>query len=494
MEKKAFMPGIRFYLSATCEPTSYFPSTGVRQGCALAPLLFSIVIDSLAWRIQSCVDTQPNLGVTIPGLIRHTHSRVSIMLYADDLVLFGHSPEALQKLVDVTETWCREWGFSLSSTKSKVMHIVPTNGRRIIPPIQCSAGTIEAVTTFKYLGVIFSQDLSINNEIASRMELFHKSHVNLDRLYVNNTWTVKSRTQTYLSLTESIGLYASSTWLTTYDSLTPLLSKVASHLRVLLSLPKIPNLSTACSELHIVHPWLLAKRIQLDWLKSQLETPNLITALLRTPVRRAPIYQILLSCKSIGYMTLQSFNEFWPLFHSIDTIIQRERRTTKRVDNYFLYYNHVRWTNANQLLLNLRHPQLHFGRSILHQFRTGTWRNASDDTRIYCGKHRLPLPANIALCKFCGHIKEDLPHILLDCPIWTPVRESHLPNMLSQFICFPDWHTLNPTQQTAVLLGGLPPDISLLVWSEKHLLTAVTSFLQAIVETRNAVKNLLGYE
>ena len=186
------------------EASEYFPATGVRQGCCLAPLLFSVVIDMLSWELESKLRQNQLLGVSVPAVQRTGFcDRFIQLLYADDLVMVGHDQAALQLSVSHMEAWSSAWGFSPSSSKSKVMSIIPLHGVRPPARIDFLQGPLEQVSTFKYLGVNFTSDLSFTQEQAARRRLLHLLYTKLDSLYRNNAWTVKSRTMAYLSLTES---------------------------------------------------------------------------------------------------------------------------------------------------------------------------------------------------------------------------------------------------------------------------------------------------
>ena len=69
--------------------TDWFNVTsGVRQGDTLSPILFSLFINELAIGIKNL-----NLGIDIGG------KQISILLYADDIVLMSDSEENLQQIL-----------------------------------------------------------------------------------------------------------------------------------------------------------------------------------------------------------------------------------------------------------------------------------------------------------------------------------------------------------------------------------------------------------
>ena len=70
---------------------------GVRQGCPLSPLLFSLFIS----------DLEDSLKTKSSGRIKIGDQEVSIIMFADDLVLLADSSEGLQQSLSVLQEYCR---------------------------------------------------------------------------------------------------------------------------------------------------------------------------------------------------------------------------------------------------------------------------------------------------------------------------------------------------------------------------------------------------
>ena len=60
---------------------------------------------------------------------------ISILLYADDIVLLANSPENLQYLLDITFKWCEKWRLSINGEKTEIMHIRTKNNPRSQYPL-----------------------------------------------------------------------------------------------------------------------------------------------------------------------------------------------------------------------------------------------------------------------------------------------------------------------------------------------------------------------
>ena len=85
--------------------------TGLRQGCVISPLLFSLYINSLVVELKNEACGVSCRGSLVPGL-----------LYADDTSLFGEDAIQLKHGLVVLEKWCNEWGVRINVMKSGIIH------------------------------------------------------------------------------------------------------------------------------------------------------------------------------------------------------------------------------------------------------------------------------------------------------------------------------------------------------------------------------------
>lgn len=80
---------IRYGIHGECK--KHFNIThGIRQGCTLAPLLFSLHINGVDILLQ-------NLGVDVPMIGKRA---TLLLLYVDDAVLISRTANGLQSLMD----------------------------------------------------------------------------------------------------------------------------------------------------------------------------------------------------------------------------------------------------------------------------------------------------------------------------------------------------------------------------------------------------------
>ena len=172
-------------------------TSGVPQGSILGPLLFLIYIDDIAH---------------IP-----LSEESKLVLYADDILLYHpiSSPwdyELLQRDVDAVQAYASTQHMTLNTTKCKFM-LVSRKNRPSIPSVTMSlyGVPLENVTTFKYLGVLLSSDLSWSSHIQKTCS---KARQLLGLLYRrfyrhSNEQTLR---QLYISLVRPHLEYGSSVW------------------------------------------------------------------------------------------------------------------------------------------------------------------------------------------------------------------------------------------------------------------------------------------
>ena len=126
------------------EQTEWFDlSTGVRQGCVMSPILFSLFINGLAKKINA--ETK---GIKVG------ERRVRLLLYADDIVLLAESAKDLQKMLDIVTQYSRQWRFRVNPKKDKSEVMLfgrkPRNKDR---KWKLAGGEIGETSMYKYLGI-----------------------------------------------------------------------------------------------------------------------------------------------------------------------------------------------------------------------------------------------------------------------------------------------------------------------------------------------------
>ena len=80
--------------------------------------------------------------------------KLFLLLYADDIVIFGKTPEELQKSLDILEAYCSRWKLTVNTNKTKI--VVFRRGGRLPANLEFkyNGNLIEIVNKFAYLGIV----------------------------------------------------------------------------------------------------------------------------------------------------------------------------------------------------------------------------------------------------------------------------------------------------------------------------------------------------
>ena len=94
--------------------TAWFTTTmGVRQGCPMLPLLFSLFFDRVIHYIQQ--HTQATDAISVAFLV------LQAALYADDVILLAPKPTSLQVQMDSLAAFSTAEAMRVSHDKTKIL-------------------------------------------------------------------------------------------------------------------------------------------------------------------------------------------------------------------------------------------------------------------------------------------------------------------------------------------------------------------------------------
>ena len=126
-------------------------NTGLKQGCVLSPLFFNAFVNDLTLVIKSL-----NCGIPVS-----LESSISILLYADDIVLLSESEANMQIMLDYLGNWWKTLGLTINFNKSKVMHFRAPSKQRTEYNFKCSSSSVDLIQKYKYLGLLFTEHLDL---------------------------------------------------------------------------------------------------------------------------------------------------------------------------------------------------------------------------------------------------------------------------------------------------------------------------------------------
>ena len=201
-----------------------FPVTnGVKQGCVLAPTLFSMVFSAMltdAFRDEKVgfeLRSRTDGGFFKPQRLR-SRRKVMIdflrdLLFADDCALCAPSQRDMQHMVDLFAKACKDFGLTISIPKTEVMY-QPAPGEPYTEPVICIEGQkLAATDKFVYLGSTMANNATIDDEISLRISRASASFGRLkDRVWARRGLSHETKLQVYHAVVLPSLLYACETW------------------------------------------------------------------------------------------------------------------------------------------------------------------------------------------------------------------------------------------------------------------------------------------
>ena len=152
-----------------------FPlSNGVKQGCVLAPTLFSIFF-SIVLR-EAKEDLQDGIYIrfrtdgslfNLRRLLKRTKTieeLITELLFADDCAVLANTEEALQHIVNCLSGATKNFGLTISLKKTEVLYQPPLREAYSPPHI-----SIEGTGHFTYPGSVISNDATVSKALDNRL-------------------------------------------------------------------------------------------------------------------------------------------------------------------------------------------------------------------------------------------------------------------------------------------------------------------------------------
>ena len=136
-------------------------TNGVKQGCVMAPTLFSIFLSAMldvAFQgrregvyIQSRQDADLFNVTHFKARTKCTLTLVTELLFADDSALIAHSPEGMQQVMNAFSDASKKFGLKINIKKTEVLY-QPNSSRTQEMDILVDGQKLNSVPEFTYLG------------------------------------------------------------------------------------------------------------------------------------------------------------------------------------------------------------------------------------------------------------------------------------------------------------------------------------------------------
>ena len=151
---------------------------GLRQGCPLSPILFSLFINDILPEAPCRPD--------------RWWPKVDCLLYADDVCLFAPSELQLRSLMAQVSEWADTWEMTIGQSKCGVMKFTPKGKEELERRIRATGEKwllqgkeISPVEEYKYLGLVITQDLNLRRMVEARVQVA-KTKLNFMARFLTN--------------------------------------------------------------------------------------------------------------------------------------------------------------------------------------------------------------------------------------------------------------------------------------------------------------------
>jgi exonuclease III len=183
--------------------TARFETTaGVLQGDVLAPFIFILCLD-LALR-AAIPDDDEGFQLERCRSSRHPGKRISVMAYADDLVLISSTRRGAQKMLTALEDAGAPFGLVVSDEKTRSLSVNSTDNT----PLQTRSGVIQQCQSFLYLGCMVPD---VDAEVKRRKALSWAAMGKLQPVW-SSPASVFAKARLFERMIEPILLYGAESW------------------------------------------------------------------------------------------------------------------------------------------------------------------------------------------------------------------------------------------------------------------------------------------
>jgi len=277
---RQFHDGMQASVKSSGNNSDPFPVTnGVKQGCVLAPTLFSIVFSAMLKEAFSSPPPGINIRYRTDGGVfnqrrlqaktKRKETMVCDLLFADDCALLSHDEAGMQRCVDQFSLACDNFGLTISTKKTEVLfQSAPLDTSQVAPSITVHGNRLNVVDNFTYLGSTLSSTSRIDAEVAARISKASSAFGRL-RKRVWNVAGIKTATKlkVYNAVVLPTLIYGAESW-TVYQSHARRLNHFhLSCLRKILKVSwhdKIPD-TEILERTKALSVFCLLKRVQLRW-------------------------------------------------------------------------------------------------------------------------------------------------------------------------------------------------------------------------------------
>ena len=202
-------------------------SNGMKQGCVLAPTLFSIFFSMMLRQATEDLNDDDSIYIryrldgnlfNLRRLQAHTKTQEQLirdLLFADDAALVAHTERALQRLTSCFAEAAQLFGLEISLKKTEVLHQPAPQDEYHPPHISIDETELNTVHKCAYLGCIISSDAKIDKEIDNWLAKANSAFGRLyKRVWGNKHLENSTKISVYMAAVLTALLYGSESWVT----------------------------------------------------------------------------------------------------------------------------------------------------------------------------------------------------------------------------------------------------------------------------------------
>lgn len=222
-------------------------TNGVKQGCVLAPTLFSIYLSAViedAFRDSNKgVHIQSRPGADLFNLSNFKSKtktklcNVRELMFADDTALVAHTLEDMQDIVTAFAKSAHDFGLQINMKKTEVLFQPTPGSLAISQPIHIEGNILNNVSSFTYLGSTVTSDNNLDKELQNRMAKASSAFGRLtQRLWKNHNVPVNVKCKVYKAIVISTLLYAGESWTLHKTQVKRIHAFIMRHLRKIMNI------------------------------------------------------------------------------------------------------------------------------------------------------------------------------------------------------------------------------------------------------------------
>ena len=201
------------------ESEAFGVAVGVKQGCAMAPVLFIIYLAAASILFYQRIENECGVSLTyrLDGSLfnlQRLKARTKVspetiyeLQYADDCALVAHTPENLQRSLDVLHQVYTSMGLVINANKTEILY------QWYEPPAQepvivVEGSPLKVTNQFPYLGAVLSADsvadVEVNNRINKASAAFARIR---ERVISSHNLRLTTKAAVYKAICLSVLLY-----------------------------------------------------------------------------------------------------------------------------------------------------------------------------------------------------------------------------------------------------------------------------------------------